>query len=51
MEDVFFVMGKDFTRFRFKTDDKLPYNRKINVSMYVISLSSVFQEKSRYIFK
>ena len=28
-EDDFFVMGKDFNRFRFKTDDKLPYNKKI----------------------
>ena len=27
-EDDFFVMGKGFTRFRFKTDDKLPYNNK-----------------------
>ena len=27
-EDNLFVMGKDFTRFKFKTDDKLPYNKK-----------------------
>ena len=31
IEDNFFLMGKDFTRFIFKTDDKLPYNQKINV--------------------
>ena len=36
-EDDFSVMGKDFTRFRFKTDDKLLYNRKFNVSVCNIS--------------
>ena len=35
-EDDFFVMGKDFTRFKFKTDDKLPYDKKINVAVCVI---------------
>ena len=47
-EADFFVIGKDFTRFRFKTEDKLPHNKKINVAVYVISLSSVFEEKNRY---
>ena len=36
VEDNLFVMGKDFTRFEFKTDDKLPYNKKINVAVCVI---------------
>ena len=40
-EDNFFVVGKDFTRFKFKTDDKLPYNKKVNVAVCVISLTSV----------
>ena len=30
-KDDLFVMGKDFTRFKFKTDDNLSYNKKINV--------------------
>ena len=47
-ENDFFVMGKDFTRFRFKTDDKFPYNKKINVAVCVISLSSIFEEINWY---
>ena len=27
-EDDLFIMGKDFTRFKFKTSDKLSYNKK-----------------------
>ena len=46
-EDDFFVMGKDFSRFRFKTDDKFPYNKEISVAVCVISLSSVFEEQNR----
>ena len=46
VEDNLFVMGKDFTRF--KTDDKLPYNKKINVAVCVITLSSVFEERNWY---
>ena len=42
-EDDLFIMGKDFTRFRFKTTDILPYNQKINVPVCVISISSVFK--------
>ena len=37
IEDNLFVIGKDFTRFKFKTDDKLPYNKKINVAVCGIS--------------
>ena len=48
VEDNLFVMGKDFNRFKFKTDDKLPYNQKINVEVCVISLSSVFEERNWY---
>ena len=48
IEDDLFVMGKDFTRFRFKTNDNLPYNKKINVPVCVISISSVFEEKNWY---
>ena len=29
--DDLFVICRDFMKFKFKTDDKLPYNQKINV--------------------
>ena len=48
LDDDIFVMGKDFTRFRFKTDDKLPYNQKINVAICVISIDSVFEKRNWY---
>ena len=41
-------MGKDFMRFRFKTDEKLPYNQKINVPVCVISISNMFEERNWY---
>ena len=28
-EDTEFIMGKYFTRFRFRTDNNLPYNQKL----------------------
>ena len=31
-----FIMGNDFMRFKFKTDDNLVYNQKINVPVRVI---------------
>ena len=42
-EDEIFIMGKDFMRFRFKTNDKLPYNQNINVPICVVSMSSVIK--------
>ena len=47
-ENDLFMMGKSSTRFRFKTNDRLPYNQKINVAVCVISLSSIFEGKGRY---
>ena len=47
-EDKNFIMGKDFTRFRFKTNDSLHYNQKINVPVCVISINSVFEERNWY---
>ena len=35
-DDEYFVMDNDFTRFRFKTDDELVYNEKINIPVCVI---------------
>ena len=48
IDDDIFVIGKDFMRFKFKTNDNLPYNRKINAPVCVISISSVFEEKNWY---
>ena len=32
-DDDLFIAGKDFMRFKFKINDKLPYNQKINSSL------------------
>ena len=48
IEDDLFVTGKDFTGCKFKTDDNLVYNQKINVQVCVISISSVFKERNWY---
>ena len=40
-DDYYFVMAKDFMRFTFRTDDKLVYNKTINIPVCVISISSV----------
>ena len=41
-------MGKDFMRFRFKTNDRLSYNEKINVPVCVISISVVVKRGNWY---
>ena len=47
-EDGLFILGKDFIRFKFKTDDNLPYNKKINAPVCVISISSVIEKRGWY---
>ena len=47
-EDEIFIMGKDFMRFKFKTNDKLPYNQKINVPVCVVSVSSMIKKGDWY---
>ena len=47
-EDEIFIMGKDFMRFRFKTNDKLPYNQNVNVPVCVVSMSSVIKKGDWY---
>ena len=47
-EDEIFIMGKDFMRFRFETNDNLPYNQKINVPVCVVSVSSVIKKSDWY---
>ena len=43
-DDDYFVMGKDFMRFRFRTDDNLVYNKIVNIPVCVISLSCVVKK-------
>ena len=48
LEGDYFVMGKDFMRFKFRTDDELVYNKKINITVCVISLSTVIKKGGVY---
>ena len=50
IDDNLFILCKDFMRFRFKTNDKLPYNQKINALLCVISISSVLNKGDWYYF-
>ena len=43
--DEIFIIDKDFMRFKFKADDNLVYNRKTNISVCVITLSSVIKKE------
>ena len=43
-EDHYFLLGKDFMRFKFRTDDKLVYNQRVNIPVFVISLSCVIKK-------
>ena len=47
-KDELFIMGKDFMRFKFKTNEKLIYNQKINIRVCVISISSVVKKGDWY---
>ena len=44
-EDEEFVFGGNFPRFKFRTDDNLVYNEKINIPVCVILLSSVIKKE------
>ena len=46
--DDYFIMGKDFVRFKFRTDNELVYNKKINIPVCVISLSCVVKKGDIY---
>ena len=46
-----FVMVKDFMRFRFKANDNLVYNKKNNIPVCVISISSVLNKRDWYYFQ
>ena len=43
-EDEEFAFGNNSLEFRFKTDDNLVYDEKINIPVCVISLSSVIKQ-------
>ena len=47
-EDGIFVMGRHSMKFKFKTNDNLSYNKKINVPVCVISTGSVFEKIDWY---
>ena len=47
-EDEKFIFDGDFMRFKFKTDDNLVYNKRINIPGCVISLSSVIGKEHAY---
>ena len=47
-EDKKFIFNGNFVGFKFKMDDKLVYNKKINIPVCVISLSSVIKRKNNY---
>ena len=43
--DETLILGSDFMRFRFKTDNNLLYNQKLNIPGCLISLSSVITKR------
>ena len=46
--DEIFIVGKDFMRFKFKADDELVYNQRINIPVFVISLSCIVKKGDAY---
>ena len=46
--DEIFIVGKDFMRFRFRTDGNLVYNQKINITVCVMSLSCIVKKGDVY---
>ena len=47
-EDDSFKLRTDIMKFKFKTNDDLPYNKKINIPVCVKSLSSIIKRGSTY---
>ena len=47
-EEDSFTLGDDFLKFRFRTDDNLIYNEKINIPVCVVSLGSIIKRKNNY---
>ena len=40
--------GKDFTKIKFDTDDKLPLNKPLTLRLLTIIVRSVFEEDSKF---
>ena len=47
-EDVIFNLGKDFMRFKSRTNDNLVYDKKVNIPVCVLSLSNVVEKGCLY---
>ena len=47
-KDEKIISDGDFMRFKFETDDNLVYNKRINIPVCVISLSSVIGKEHAY---
>ena len=47
-EDEKFIFDGDFMKFKFKIDKNLVYNKRINIPVCVISLSSVLGKEHGY---
>ena len=47
-EDEKFIFDGDFIKFKFKTDDNLVYNKRINIPVCVISLSNIIGKELNY---
>ena len=46
LEEDLFSFDEIFSKFKFRTDDNLVYNEKINIPVCVISLSSIITRKN-----
>ena len=44
-EGDYFVMSEDFMRFKFRTDNELVHNKRINIPVCAILLSSVIKKE------
>ena len=47
-EDEEFNFNGSFVRFRFKTDDNLVYNKRINIPLCIISSSNIIKKENKY---
>ena len=47
-DEEYLVMDKPFMRFKFRTNDQLKYNQKMNIPICVISLSCIVKKGVYY---
>ena len=48
VDDYYFIMGKDFMMFKFRTDNEYVYNQKVIILVCVISISCVIKKGDIY---